>query len=420
MRHPRCSQYLDIYSENPEVCRLLILKSEDGEEIKGRVLIWKIKEIDIENVEYYMDRIYAIDDATKLMFQQYADKQGWLKRLTSRYGDSNDFKLGDEEYEDVRATVQLTKSDFSQYPYMDTFKRLQRSKNLLINDEDEDYNGCYIMTHTDGSYDDTSGKWSDWFDRKIPESEAIYSEPLNDWIYREDAIHVEHGSRRGWYPDEYEDIIQDCVTGNWIHVNDSVYSEWYDGRFLEEDQMECITWISEDADLKNCGTFTETISDQDKDTVSLDSMECGEYLKKFEHDSDYIAGGVVNKGKEGKYYFNDHAVRVYRTEKGNFISEDCRALGLKVDENNFFHWTDTFAYNYKMDAATKQTILKALKDKINQIENMEGVSDTGKQKRLVFNEPGNWNFLDDDDYIKAIRRLLQSFKVRLSVLQNWI
>jgi hypothetical protein len=419
MRYPRCGQYLNIYSENPEVCRLLILKSEDGEEIKGRVLIWKIKEIDIENVEYYMDRIYAIDDATKLMFQQYADKQGWLKRLTSRYGDSKDFKLGDVEYLDVKATVQLKSSDFDQYPYMDTFKRLLRSKNLLINDDDEDYEGCYIMTHTDGTYDDTSGKWSDYFDCKIPESEAIYSEPLRDWIYREDAMHVEYGSRRGWYPDEYSSIIKDCITGNWIHEDDSVYSEWYDDNFLEDDQMSCITWIDDDSDLQDCRTSAETLSDQDKNMVSLDSMECGEYLKKFEHDSDYIAGDVLSKGENGKYYFNDHGVKVFKTEKGNFISEDCQALGLKTNEKSFY-WTDRFAYNYKMDAMTKQTILKALKEKINQIENMEGVLGSGRQKRLVFNEPDNKDFLNDEDYIKANRYLLQSLKRRLNSLQNWI
>jgi hypothetical protein len=275
------------------------------------------------------------------------------------------------------------------------------------------------MTHTDGGYDDTSGKWSDWFDCRIPEEQAIYSEPLRDWIYREDAMHVENGSRRGWYPDEYDAIIRDCVTGNWIHEDDSVYSEWYDNNFLEDDQMACITWIDDDSDLQDCHTSTETLSDQDKDMVSLDSMECAEYLKKFEHDSDYIAGSVVSKGKEGKYFFNDHAVRVYRTEKGNFISEDCQALGLKVYETKYY-LTDTFAYNYNMDASTKQTILKALKEKINYIENMEGVLGSGRQKRLVFNEPDNKDFLNDEDYIKANRYLLQSLKRRLNSLQNWI
>ena len=419
MRYRRCASYLDIYVENPEVCRLLLLKSEDGEEIRGRVLIWKI-DIDIENVEYYMDRIYAIDDATKLMFQEYADKQGWLKRLTSNYGDSKDFKLGTDIHKDIEATVQLKKWKYDYYPYMDTFKRLKTSDGLLINDDDSDDVGYYIMTHTDGTYEDTSGKWSNFFDETIPENEAIYSNPLDDWIYREDSIEVEVGSRcyRGYYPEGYSGIITDCVTGKFIHEDDSTYSEWYDGSFLENDITSAITWIDEDSNLEDCNTSTYILSDQDTTLVDIDDMECAEYLSKFSGEK--IAGGVVNKSRvTGKYYFNDHSVRVYRTEKGIFIDEDCKALGLKVPEKNFY-WTDRFAYNYKMDAMTKQTILKALKEKINQIENMEGVLGSGRQKRLFFKEPDNKDFLDDEDYIKASRYLLQSLKSRLNNLEGWI
>ena len=69
---------------------------------------------------------------------------------------------------------------------------------------------------------------------------------------------------------------------------------------------------------------------------------------------------------------------------------------------------------------TKQTILKALKEKINQIENMEVVLGSGIQKRLFFKEPDNKDFLDDEDYIKASRYLLQSLKSRLNNLEGWI
>ena len=54
MRYEKCQKYLDIYVKNPEVCQLLILKSDDDKDkIKGRALIWKLT-----NGEYYMDRIY--------------------------------------------------------------------------------------------------------------------------------------------------------------------------------------------------------------------------------------------------------------------------------------------------------------------------------------------------------------------------
>jgi hypothetical protein len=51
---------------------------------------------------------------------------------------------------------------------------------------------------------------------------------------------------------------------------------------------------------------------------------------------------------------------------------------------------------------------------------MEGVLGSGRQKRLVFNEPDNKDFLNDEDYIKANRYLLQSLKRRLNNLECWI
>jgi hypothetical protein len=85
MRHSRCASYLKIYAENPDVCSMLILKSDD-DHIIGRALIWKI-DPDIGGADTYMDRIYAINDATKKRFQEYADQNGWLKRKTSNYGE---------------------------------------------------------------------------------------------------------------------------------------------------------------------------------------------------------------------------------------------------------------------------------------------------------------------------------------------
>jgi len=423
MKHSRCSDYFDIYVENPDVCRLLILKSEtDDGKIRGRVLIWKINELEEgvfeEGAEYYMDRIYAIDDATKSMFEDYADKQGWLKRLTSRYGDTKDFKLGEMIAKNIDLNVKLSKWEFEQYPYMDTFKKLDVSNGLLINeDEDEDdsdYGHYYIMTDTNGGFDDTSGKWSNWFDSRIPEDDALWSEPLDDWIYEDGSIEVKYGSRRnlGWYPDEYDELISDCITGNWIHTDDSIYSEWYDGRFLEDDQMQCITWIDDDSNLKSCRTSTDTISDQDSNIVIIGDMECWEYLEKFEHDSDYISRSIVNKSeRNGKYYFSDESIRVYYTNDGEFIKEDCEALGFKFNEDKFY-WTDKFTYNYKMDINTKNKILKALNDKITTLKNLI----SGKQTRLVFND----DLLNDEEWVKANEWILIRLERRLEDIKGWI
>ena len=184
---------------------------------------------------------------------------------------------------------------------------------------------------------------------------------------------------------------------------------------MAEDAISAITWIDGDADLQDCRTSVDTLSDQDNNLVDISDLECGEYMSKFDHDTDYVAGDTLSKSiLTGKYYFDEHSIKVYKTEKGNFISEDCQSLGLKTNEKNFY-WTDKFSYNFKLDSVTKQNILKALKEKINQLENLV----SGKQTRLVFNDPGN-EFLDDDQYINASKNLLYRLKRRLDNLEGWI
>lgn len=415
MRHRRCSSYLKIYSENPEICRMLILKNDEGDKILGRALIWRIntifgKDSEGKNVEYLLDRIYAINDATKLLFQNYADKNGWLKRTTSRYNDCKDFTLGDVDYHDVTIEIELDKSKFDSYPYMDTFKRLIKERGVLINDEDEDEKGCYILTTTDGGYTDTSGVWSEWYDERIPEEDAIYSDPLGTWILKDDCIEVEVGRRSniGFYPSGYDRVIEDCITGKWIHRNDSFYSEYYQDRFLEDDAIDAITWVDEESSLNNCRVGTEALSDQD-DLISPSEMVCKEYLEKNEI-YDKIAKGIVSLDvRTNKYYFSDLGVDVFVTPSGVFSGIDCGLLNIDV-KNLKSYYTDKLAYNYNLSIDDKKNLIELAKEEVNRLENLI----SGKQGRLVFDEK------DDADYIRNSSHILRVTKYRLEELKEWI
>jgi hypothetical protein len=415
MRHRRCSSYLKIYSENPEICRMLILKNDEGDKILGRALIWRIntifgKDSEGKNVEYFLDRIYAINDATKLLFQNYADKNGWLKRTTSRYNDCKDFTLGDVDYHDVTIEIELDKSKFDRYPYMDTFKRLIKERGVLVNDEDEDEKGCYILTTTDGGYIDTSGVWSEWYDERIPEEDAVYSDPLGTWILRDDCIEVEVGRRSniGLYPSDYDRVIKDCVTDKWIHRNDSFYSEYYQDRFLEDDVIDVITWVNEESSLDNCRVGIEALSDKD-DLISPSQMECMGYLEK-NNIYDQITKNIVKLSvRTNKYYFSDLSVKVFVTPNGDFSETDCRLLNIDV-KNLKSYYTDILAYNYNLDIDDKKKLIDLAQEEVNRLENLI----SGKQGRLVFDEK------DDIDYIRNSSIILRGVKYRLGELKKWI
>jgi hypothetical protein len=416
MRYSRCSSYFKIYTENPEAVSMLILKDAEGEKILGRSLVWKI-DIDIEGVEYYMDRIYAIDDATKKMFQDYADDKGWLKRRTSSYCDCRDFLLGEESYEDYDAKVHLEKWKFDEYPYMDTFKALIVESGTLINSEDDDYSGRYIMTHTDGAYDDTSGKWSDWHEARIAEDAAVYSDPLDDWIYRSSATEVTLGSRRrrGWYPDEYEELVHDQIGGNIIHQDDAVWSEYHDCYIYSDDAVEAITWIEADY----CGSesmdfSTGTVSDQ-SELISPDKLEAAEYLSKYGEGYDIVKDILSYDSNTKTYIIEECSIQTYKTEKGYLRSDDARALGVEYSEASM-RWTDKLAYFSLMDAGLKKQILDAYENLYNEAESIA----SGRQPLLKFGDDDQKGFMGDEKYVSTKGMMKEIYKRLIREIKRWI
>lgn len=115
MKHKRCQKYFDIYTKNPDVCQLLILKdSDDNSKIQGRALIWKT------NKGMYMDRIYSTSQFIDKLFLKYADEQNWITYNEGKNENKND---------DLKVKINFLK--FKYYPYMDTFDHLYYKRGFL-------------------------------------------------------------------------------------------------------------------------------------------------------------------------------------------------------------------------------------------------------------------------------------------------
>jgi hypothetical protein len=207
MRYTDCQTYFDIYVKNPEVCQLLILKSDDNKDkIKGRALVWKLTD-----GTYYMDRIYTINDSDRLLFLDYAR----LKKIQYSY-DSN--KIGEN------IEVQLGNHGYyNKYPYMDTFLAYSPSKNMLSDDDTLwPSSGYYLLQETDGGYKSDDVVWSDWVSEYIPTGDAIFCKNIQDYIWSGDAVYLE-------YKDEYaypnEDVVWSEFHSENFYSDDIVYSE---------------------------------------------------------------------------------------------------------------------------------------------------------------------------------------------------
>ena len=125
------ASYFEIYTSN-DVCQLLILKTEDGEKIKGRALVWNLhapKEIT------YMDRVYTHNDSDVELFRQYAQKQGWYYKASNNNGSDPRMISPDGTNVNLGALfVKVNKDDYSRYPYLDTLKFFDRSRRTLSTD----------------------------------------------------------------------------------------------------------------------------------------------------------------------------------------------------------------------------------------------------------------------------------------------
>jgi hypothetical protein len=142
MKYDSCQQYLDIYTENPEVVRLIILYDKDGSihdnkytsnKIIGRALLWKLANRDV----YYMDRIYTNSDSDMNLFEEFADKNGWIYYLRHKSG------LSDKSKDEF--LVKIKNKDYDYYPYMDTFYY---------------YNGASKLTNDDSAFSDVTWRYS--------------------------------------------------------------------------------------------------------------------------------------------------------------------------------------------------------------------------------------------------------------------
>jgi hypothetical protein len=216
MKHDNCRGYLDIYEKNEDCVSLLILKN-DGGKILGRTLLWVIGD------KTFMDRIYTIsDEEYSYHFKKWAiDNKIWYKQHQT-WTNPIQFTNGKISNE-LRLSVKLKEGNFTYFPYMDTFKWLEKTNegtyllhnyqpDHFINTSDTSHKclTCANGSHEYGDYmrfDDvrriysyrgdlvdigggiltSSGNcnYSTTHERYILCDEAIYSEELDDYIYRD-------------------------------------------------------------------------------------------------------------------------------------------------------------------------------------------------------------------------------------------
>lgn len=180
MRYDEAQAYLNIYTNNPDKIKLLILINTDseGEEapvsgieyrIKARALIWTL-----DNGRIFMDRIYTHDSSDEELFKEYAKDNGWLFKLKQTFNNSDN--ITDAKTGLYRKTLSCTLSHFryNTFPYMDTLKFFNSYTGLLQSDTENMINYRKL--------DETEGN-----------DDMVDDDVNGGRISRDDAIHCEYG-----------------------------------------------------------------------------------------------------------------------------------------------------------------------------------------------------------------------------------
>lgn len=345
--------YFRIYTENPDVCKMLILldENEDGEiKLKGRALLWKVSKNDKNlDFEWFLDRQYTTNDADVLKFREYAKKEGWAYKTRNTHHDLAQITYKETNYF-IGMSVNLGKYkggyDYGSYPYLDTFRRYDPNSGILYNDDESKEENQYILNQTDGTYEETTGnrEWSEYYDDYVDGDVAVYSEWRGTYLDRNRSVQVLTGSYRyhGWYPEGDEDIVVDGWNNDYINSNDAIYSEHYGYHLLESEVVSAINKLDDNGE---CDEDAYYVHEDDENFISLDSLRNLDWYEKLneEFSWDYyhskISKDLLRKDEKGNWILKILDAEVFKTEESvrgmNYFTElDAKALGLEIDKDD--------------------------------------------------------------------------------------
>jgi len=350
--------YFRIYTLNPEVCKMLVLLDEDDEgemKLKGRALLWKPKDKRIYpggselDFEWFLDRQYAINDAEILKFREYADKEGWSYKTRNTHSDLDEITYKGIVYS-IKMSVKLGKYkvdyDYRSYPFVDTFRRYDPNSGILYNDSDSGIKEQYLLNSTDGDYEETTSGtvWSNYHEDDIEEDSAVWSDSEDSYIRRDSAVLIENGTRRnyGWYPEYSDDLSYDGWNGNYIHMEDSIYSDHYSYSLLDSEVASAIVKLDDNGD---CDADPYYVHEDDVNFISLNELSGLSWYKEMNDKFNWtdvhqrIDKKLLRTDKDGDWLLKLLDVKVFRTEsslKGMaYLSElDAIAFGLEIDKND--------------------------------------------------------------------------------------
>jgi hypothetical protein len=140
MKHDHCQEYFELYCENQDKVSLLVMLNSSGG-LLGRAILWDLDSIKL------MDRIYTTNDEDlQFHFKKWGTENGFLYKSEQNWSNTLYFEQVGQKKRELRIDIKLSNIRFDNYPYMDTFKFLDREKGVLTNYISNDSENRYVRT----------------------------------------------------------------------------------------------------------------------------------------------------------------------------------------------------------------------------------------------------------------------------------
>lgn len=231
MRHDEMGKYFKIYQNNPELCSMLVL-TLDGY-VQARALLWE--NVVSENGDKFkvMDRIYTTKDSQIDLFKNWAFDNGYYCKIVQSHKDGRLINLNGEIL-DKKLYLPITWEGYNYYPYFDTFRFLDKGKNLLSNQSTS--KEVKLFQSTKGQI--LTGVFDSYNKEYIKLDKALKTF-RGEWISQKDAIMCE------WFEfwGNPDDVIWSDIY-RWIPKGYEVYSDFYKTYIIKEQSVQSkMGWI---------------------------------------------------------------------------------------------------------------------------------------------------------------------------------
>jgi len=182
--------FFDLYVEN-ENCINMVVMLDQHDRVMGRAILWIGEDFKL------MDRVYVNNDLYNNYFIQ------WAKENSVFYKEYNNFRTpknivspnGEKLMKDF--IINLDKSEFERFPYLDTFKWFDKVNKLIFNyipknanfnkDRNKDEGIRVLADHMGGNHNGDIYTFDDLTGELIGRDEAVFLDYLNANVYYGDV-----------------------------------------------------------------------------------------------------------------------------------------------------------------------------------------------------------------------------------------